>query len=212
MLKLYCSSNVNQMVGPSQMRIGRIARGLDLPDDRGSGELDCEGCPDMPRCARRLPVVPVVNAEGATSRWCRTALEWLMEGFALYGASLYPNPNATFPAEAAVSVTSDACHESVAGGRQAATAQEQIDLQPLKKSSIVASEFAAAAEPRSRRRRSVLGDASEKVVACWEHWRREREIKRAVAALAEYDDRTLCDLDIHSRADIERMVRYCRDC
>lgn len=46
----------------------------------------------------------------------------------------------------------------------------------------------------------------------WTHSRREQEIKRAVAALSQYDDQTLSDLGIYRRADIEWVVRYCHDC
>ncbi|MEY9524000.1 uncharacterized protein YjiS (DUF1127 family) [Bradyrhizobium japonicum] len=44
------------------------------------------------------------------------------------------------------------------------------------------------------------------------HLRREREIRAAVAALMELDDRTLRDLGIHGRSEIEWAVRYCHDC
>ena len=46
----------------------------------------------------------------------------------------------------------------------------------------------------------------------WTYWRREREIKRAVYALERFDDRTLRDMGIHHRSQIEQTVRYCRDC
>jgi uncharacterized protein YjiS (DUF1127 family) len=46
----------------------------------------------------------------------------------------------------------------------------------------------------------------------WAYWDREREIKKAVAALAEFDDRTLRDMGIPSRSQIEQIVRYCREC
>jgi len=45
-----------------------------------------------------------------------------------------------------------------------------------------------------------------------EHGRREQELKKAVAALAKLDDRTLRDLGIPQRSLIEQVVRYCRDC
>ena len=45
----------------------------------------------------------------------------------------------------------------------------------------------------------------------WAKWRREREIKKAVTALAEYDDRTLRDVGIPDRSQIEQIVRYDRD-
>ena len=40
----------------------------------------------------------------------------------------------------------------------------------------------------------------------------EREIKKAVTALGEFDDRTLRDMGIPHRSQIEQVVRYCRDC
>jgi uncharacterized protein YjiS (DUF1127 family) len=52
----------------------------------------------------------------------------------------------------------------------------------------------------------------EVVVALWTYGRREREIRRAVAALAELDDRTLRDIGIPHRSHIEQVVRYCHDC
>ncbi|MGY4368682.1 uncharacterized protein YjiS (DUF1127 family) [Bradyrhizobium sp. LB1.3] len=42
-------------------------------------------------------------------------------------------------------------------------------------------------------------------------WHREREIKKAVAALAEFDDRTLRDAGIPHQSQIEQIVRYGRD-
>jgi hypothetical protein len=41
---------------------------------------------------------------------------------------------------------------------------------------------------------------------------REREIRKAVAALAKLDDRTLLDLGIPHRSYVEQTVRYCHDC
>ncbi len=52
----------------------------------------------------------------------------------------------------------------------------------------------------------------EFVVTLWIYGRREREIRRAVAALAELDDRTLRDIGIPHRSHIEQVVRYCHDC
>jgi uncharacterized protein YjiS (DUF1127 family) len=50
------------------------------------------------------------------------------------------------------------------------------------------------------------------VATLWMHGRREREIKKSVAALAKLDDRTLRDIGIPQRSLIEQVVRYCRDC
>jgi uncharacterized protein YjiS (DUF1127 family) len=46
----------------------------------------------------------------------------------------------------------------------------------------------------------------------WERWRREREVRRAVDALAKLDDGTLRDIGIPDRSQIDLVVRYCRDC
>jgi uncharacterized protein YjiS (DUF1127 family) len=50
------------------------------------------------------------------------------------------------------------------------------------------------------------------VASEWAKRRREREIKRAVAALAEYDDRLLRDMGFSHRSQIEQTLRNGRDC
>ena len=62
------------------------------------------------------------------------------------------------------------------------------------------------------RHRSLLAFLYDATARLWAHWRREREIKRAVAALTQFDDRTLRDMGISSRSEIEQVVRYCHDC
>jgi len=49
------------------------------------------------------------------------------------------------------------------------------------------------------------------VAGRWRHWRREREVKKAVATLVELDDRTLRDIGIPHRSKIEYAVRYGRN-
>jgi uncharacterized protein YjiS (DUF1127 family) len=49
------------------------------------------------------------------------------------------------------------------------------------------------------------------VASRWTRWRRKREIKKAVAALAEFDDRTLRDMGIPHRSQIEHAARYGRN-
>ena len=44
------------------------------------------------------------------------------------------------------------------------------------------------------------------------YWRNEREIRRAVRALAEFDDQTLRDMGIPDRSQVEFTVRFCREC
>ena len=50
------------------------------------------------------------------------------------------------------------------------------------------------------------------IASGWAARRREREIKRAVAALADYDDRMLLDMGFSHRSQIEQIVRNGRDC
>jgi uncharacterized protein YjiS (DUF1127 family) len=45
----------------------------------------------------------------------------------------------------------------------------------------------------------------------WARWRRERQVKKAVATLAEFDDRTLRDIGIPHRSQIEQAARCGRN-
>jgi uncharacterized protein YjiS (DUF1127 family) len=56
--------------------------------------------------------------------------------------------------------------------------------------------------------RNWLARSWSAIVNRWEHWRREREIKKAVAPLLELDDRTLRDIGIPDRSQIEHAARY----
>jgi uncharacterized protein YjiS (DUF1127 family) len=63
--------------------------------------------------------------------------------------------------------------------------------------------------PDPNRRILSLAAAARWICA---RWRREREIRRAVDALAKLDDGTLRDIGIADRSQIDPVVRYCRDC
>jgi uncharacterized protein YjiS (DUF1127 family) len=130
---------------------------------------------------------PVAEEAGGSSQpsWS-AAFAWIMEGFLLYGASLHPN--AVFP----------------------------IELLPAERD---IPQPAAKAPPRRPGRAASAGvvrrtaQRSRKFIAgAWAQWCREREIRRAVYALSEFDDRTLRDMGIPSRSRIEHVVRFCRDC
>ena len=49
------------------------------------------------------------------------------------------------------------------------------------------------------------------IASRWANWRREREINKVIAAVAEYDDRMLRDLGFLHRSQIEQIVRNGRD-
>jgi len=63
--------------------------------------------------------------------------------------------------------------------------------------------------PWHRRALPFMANAVAGYVA---RWRRERDIRRAVAALEQLDDHMLRDMGIASRTEIEHVVRFCHDC
>ncbi|MBR1068222.1 DUF1127 domain-containing protein [Bradyrhizobium liaoningense] len=133
----------------------------------------------------------------------------VMEGFALYGAALHPT--AAVPVHAML----DAVRES---------RPPSADLTPPAPAKSVSDGagdggnivlFDRAPPRDARPARSwlhSLGVALGTVMALPAHWRREWEIRKAVAGLMEFDDRTLRDIGINGRSEVEWMVRYCRDC
>jgi uncharacterized protein YjiS (DUF1127 family) len=60
--------------------------------------------------------------------------------------------------------------------------------------------------------RSFFGTLLSSTPSLWTRWRSEREVKRVVRALAEFDDQTLCEMGIRDRSQVEFTVRFCREC
>ena len=205
MPKQTSSSNVNPGVRLSQSGIDGTARAIH-PGGRGSGRLNLTRAawPDLPQSTSR-PVTPVAEADRPPDSLWWAALTFCMEGFAIYGASLHPN--AAFPAQAMPN-SAKVPQPRLAHEQQLAVAEPRRSW-PTENSDAVE---LACADARPSRHWNWLSSLGETIVTLWTYWRREREIKRAVAALAEYDDRTLRDLGICGRADIERAVRDSRDC
>jgi uncharacterized protein YjiS (DUF1127 family) len=126
---------------------------------------------------------------------------FLTEGFALYGASCGSygallNEIATSPAEAS------------------ARQPEKISPCERRKFIFIVSPSArpGVTAPERETCRNWLGKPRRAIASRWAHWRRQREIKKAVAALTKLDDGTLRDIGIPHRSQIEQVVRYCRDC
>lgn len=208
MLEQQLPLNVNLIGRPTYARVAGIARNLDPSDDRSSGKRIRGASPDIPAYSKSPPVVPFEQMEAPATGWWWAAMAFFMEGFALYGASLYPS--AVFTLEEA-SLPANV-HQARLVDSQRAIAQGQGVSPALNGSNVIAPGLAAWTEQPQRDRGDWLAGLGEKIVAVWTRWRREQEIRTAIRALAEYDDRTLRDLGIQGRADIERMVRYCRDC
>lgn len=194
----------------------------------------------VPR-ANSAKVSYVIDAMPSSMAVCRqkaaagrsSVIGVLLEGFAMYGASVYPT--AYFP----VAPHSD--QEKYLKPRDISPRKRREPISPVSpkarhgkvppelerhsdQASYTGSEVAFANDslgelndvelPHIGRanRWSWLTLAWEVVVTLWTYVRREREIRRAVAALAKFDDRTLRDIGIPHRSRIEQVIRYCHDC
>jgi uncharacterized protein YjiS (DUF1127 family) len=123
---------------------------------------------------------------------------FLTEGFALYGASYgaLQNEIATSPAEA--------------NARQPGMSSPCERRQLISIVSPSASPGVTA--PERETYRVWLAEPWRAIARRWGRWRRQREIKKAVAALTKLDEKTLRDIGIPHRSQIEKIVRYGRDC
>ncbi|MDI3564025.1 DUF1127 domain-containing protein [Bradyrhizobium sp. Arg816] len=149
---------------------------------------------------------PAAQDQPATTFWWAVFAS-VMEGFALYGAALHPT--AAVPVQAML----DAVRES------RPPSADRTPPAPAKSDgagdsgNIVLFDRVPPRDARPARSwLHALGAALGTVMALPAHWRREWEIRRAVAGLMEFDDRTLRDIGINGRSEVERVVRYCRDC
>jgi uncharacterized protein YjiS (DUF1127 family) len=133
----------------------------------------------------------------------------VMEGFALYGAALHPT--AAMPVHAILAATRDR-PPPPDDGEPPEPVQSSASTEAASTDKLVKLDRVRRLEAQPQPHRNWLRAAGEKVAALPAQLRREREIGRAVAALNELDDRSLRDLGICSRSEIEWTVRYCHDC
>ncbi len=82
----------------------------------------------------------------------------------------------------------------------------ETSLPPERKAASVASEQSYN-DPRSQ-----LSAITAAIAALWNYCRDERDIRRAVRALARLDDRSLRNIGIRDRSEIEFTVRFCHKC
>jgi uncharacterized protein YjiS (DUF1127 family) len=151
----------------------------------------------------------------------------LMEGCVLYGASMHPNaffPIELFRADRNISQSGDispprgfgAVVPYSASPREALAQLEHDMNRNASGETELSSVDAGVVESDRVTSLSVVRRGARwslNLIAClWTYWRREREIKRAVYALENFDDRTLRDMGIQHRSQIEQTVRYGRDC
>ncbi|WP_445220602.1 DUF1127 domain-containing protein [Bradyrhizobium sp. Pa8] len=203
MLKQHRSPGANRVVRLSQNGLGKTASSV-RPHDFGSHRPDVgravsgnlQGCPE----------VSIEEAEPPFTNLCLMALAFFMEGFAVYGASFHPT--AAMP----VHIIRASATPGLTGPQRTAADGGRCGSQQQESGNAIEFERAAWASAYSLRNWTWLESLAVTISTFWAHWRREREITRAVAALSQYDDRTLRDLGICGRAEIERVVRFCHDC
>jgi uncharacterized protein YjiS (DUF1127 family) len=170
---------------------------------------------------RRIPSTAPESKEAdcpPLSFWS-VVFENLMEGFALYGSSLHPNGLAAELPRMDDNIRQAADEMSPPRGPRAvvpySASRGEVAAARLEQTSGVAFTEVALLESKGAASAGVVRRTVRRLwnltAGFWANWRREREITKAVRALAEFDERTLRDMGIGDRAQIDRTVRYGRD-
>lgn len=204
-LKQHSSQNANRIVRLHGAGVGRTA-GVTLSDDRapGCGNQARADLADSNSRQAAISETEIAPADGAmTIFWC-SLLTFFMEGFAAYGACMHPT--AAFPVGDILSGATGQAPRSASRGSTVAERGHGEDL-PSEPSNIVELRAIPVLDSRRTRRWNWLTSLGETVLTLGWHWRREQKIKKTVAALAKLDDRTLRDIGISDRSQIERTVR-----
>jgi len=158
---------------------------------------------------------------------------FFMEGFALYGAAygtllneittslVEPAPidaKAEKPSvnerRRTIAIVSSTTSPEVAGSKpESDTSRTETGTEaPSEDTGLAEIDGSHSFDTDRSSHRSWLIKPWSEIASRRERRRREREIKKAVAALMELDSRTLRDIGIPHRSQIEQVVRYCRDC
>jgi hypothetical protein len=133
---------------------------------------------------------------------------FLVEGFAAYGACY-----STVMFSNELILPSPTSHEPYSADRKLVVAERgRGDGLSFEGGNVIEPGVVTPHNRRRSRRLHWLAPIYEMLVTLQSEWRREREIRRAVASLDKLDDRTLRDIGIPDRLLIEQTVRYCHDC
>lgn len=179
------------------------------PDDRGTAGLGAgrNGRQDLADTGSHPAPAGAAPDRDVGMLW--SVIFSFMEGFALYGAALHPA--AAMPAHTILVARKDWLTDRETGEPAEPMRSGGRDGAERNGSAVKCGGVPPrAAQPA--RRWNWLRSAGEMLTVLRLHFRREREIRRAVAALMELDDRTLRDLGIHGRSEIEWAVRGFHDC
>jgi len=165
--------------------------------DMGDREIHCIG-PESTNAANVSPLP-----------FWSVAFANLMEGFVLYGAAVHPN---AFPVELFRTGHDVSQPDEIFQPRRlraVVASPTEHPEQPPGETAVAGFVESDGVTPAGAVRRSVRR-LWNSIAAFWADWRREREMKKAVYALAEFDDRILRDMGICHRSEIERAVRQGR--
>lgn len=158
--------------------------------------LYAEGFID-PRSRHAPTSTAAIAGEMRASLW-RSVLASFVEGFGAYGMAFCP--------------TGYVPHRAVAAAGEPSPRNERRYTRSDADEAVVPTSGGSSDAGRLSWPRRTLAIVTGAVAGCAAHWRRERDIKRAVEALAQLDDRLLRDMGIPSRTEIEQVVRFCHDC
>jgi uncharacterized protein YjiS (DUF1127 family) len=189
-----------------------LLRRKDFPDDTGgtvdkkskrTARVDLAGVKSpilIIAVADKFPAMIVARPDTDQRTCWSSALDYFIESFALYGATIHPvAPFAVEPA----------CGKETVSRPRDMYSVERREVTNL----ISAAAIQHAASPELEHRSDHVTPAGYVIALSDDSSReRERKIKTTVAALAELDDRTLLDMGVPHRLQIEQVVRYCLDC
>jgi hypothetical protein len=172
----------------------------------------------------RSPAAARPATASADSIW-QSVFWFILEGFALYGASVHW---VATTAITAIASEVDARHRQQPAGRERRKSISLVPPAARAEAAVLGREDAiegTGSETRLASRRVGFASGGREVdryrfvhhgwlatvwraiTSRWVMWRREREVRKVVADLAEYDDRTLRDMGIVHRSRIEQTVR-----
>ncbi|RXT45684.1 DUF1127 domain-containing protein [Bradyrhizobium betae] len=201
---------------PQSRSVARVVR-LSVAEPDGAGRLvrfDDGGLVRPGSGRSTMPGVADIGSHPDAGPERDTGTFWwalafsLMEGFALYGAALHPT--AAMPVHAILAATRD--RQPADAGEPPQRARSSSGAEAESTGNVVEFDRVRPRDAQPERHWTWLRAAGETVSALTAQLRREREIRRAIAALKDLDDRTLRDLGIRGRSEIEWTVRYCHDC
>ena len=199
MLKSNSSQNADRVA--RLYDAGNGEAGNVLSDSRG---VAC-GSRNLNSRPAAMPAVTESDRPNPALWW--SVFNCFMEGFAIYGASVHPA--AAFPVEAVLKTGKGL--EPGSATREQATIEHDTFVLSENRDVVELGRVPASDACRSSRWH-WLTSLCQPVGTLWTYWRREQQLRNAVTALAELDDRTLRDIGIPHRSQIEQAVRYCRDC